>query len=339
MKKYLLPDFKQYKANLHTHTNVSDGRHSPEEVKDFYKSHGYCIVAFTDHDMLVDHSYLSDKDFLAITGYEYGIDESGKEWKFTKTCHICFLSKDPHNVTHVAFNPKRTMRYSKDFYKTAKYHGELFEGSYSVENLNFILSEGKKHGFFVTVNHPWWSLMEVEELYQLENFDGMEVFNTASTQGDSYYELNFYLYDLMLRKGKMVLPIAADDMHGLKPENEWQTQALGGFNLISAPSLDYSDVMSALEKGDFYASTGPIIKSIYAENGEIVIECEPAKAIYFRTASRRGFFAHNADKSPITKASFPMVEDDIFVYASVRGFEGDWAYTRAYNAKEILENS
>ena len=34
MKKYLLPENgKFYKANLHMHTNVSDGQMSPEETK------------------------------------------------------------------------------------------------------------------------------------------------------------------------------------------------------------------------------------------------------------------------------------------------------------------
>jgi len=37
MKRYLLPEAGEfYKANLHCHTNVSDGKFSPEEVKAMY---------------------------------------------------------------------------------------------------------------------------------------------------------------------------------------------------------------------------------------------------------------------------------------------------------------
>ena len=66
MKKYLLPpEGNWYKANLHCHTSVSDGCFSPERVKEEYKKRGYSIVAYTDHQLMVNHSYLADEDFLA----------------------------------------------------------------------------------------------------------------------------------------------------------------------------------------------------------------------------------------------------------------------------------
>ena len=53
MKKYLLPESGNfYKANLHCHTTLSDGRLTPEEIKELYKSQGYSIVAYTDHNIL-----------------------------------------------------------------------------------------------------------------------------------------------------------------------------------------------------------------------------------------------------------------------------------------------
>lgn len=36
----------------------------PERMKEEYKARGYSIIAFTDHNVLVDHSYLADGDFL-----------------------------------------------------------------------------------------------------------------------------------------------------------------------------------------------------------------------------------------------------------------------------------
>ena len=52
MKKILLDPAKNYfKANLHCHTNISDGKLSPAEIKAHYMKNGYSIVAFTDHDV------------------------------------------------------------------------------------------------------------------------------------------------------------------------------------------------------------------------------------------------------------------------------------------------
>lgn len=46
--KYLLPNVPKYfKTNLHTHSTVSDGKLSPEELKQEYKSRGYSVLRFT----------------------------------------------------------------------------------------------------------------------------------------------------------------------------------------------------------------------------------------------------------------------------------------------------
>ena len=75
MRKYLLPEAGTfYKANLHCHSTVSDGRLSPEEVKNVYKKKGYSVVAFTDHDVLVPHPELDDEDFLPLNGYEIEVN-------------------------------------------------------------------------------------------------------------------------------------------------------------------------------------------------------------------------------------------------------------------------
>ena len=46
MRQYLIPENgKFYKANMHAHTNISDGNQSPEEVKQCFLRMGYSIVA------------------------------------------------------------------------------------------------------------------------------------------------------------------------------------------------------------------------------------------------------------------------------------------------------
>ena len=77
MRKYLLPESGNfYKANLHCHTSISDGRKTPEQVKEIYKSLGYSVVAYTDHDVLIPHNDLCDDEFLALNAFEIGILDS-----------------------------------------------------------------------------------------------------------------------------------------------------------------------------------------------------------------------------------------------------------------------
>ena len=74
MKTYLLPNDKRvFKANLHTHSSVSDGKIIPEELKKLYKENGYGILAITDHEVLVPHPELCDEEFLAMPGYEVAV--------------------------------------------------------------------------------------------------------------------------------------------------------------------------------------------------------------------------------------------------------------------------
>ena len=84
-----------YKANLHTHTNLSDGHKSPEQVKADYMAHGYSVIAFTDHDKFYHHNELTDSRFIALNGFE--LEYYRQAWK-QQTCHLCFIAKDPENT-------------------------------------------------------------------------------------------------------------------------------------------------------------------------------------------------------------------------------------------------
>lgn len=53
--KLLDEDLNRYKANLHCHTTVSDGRLTPEAVKKLYKENGYSVIA-TQTMMLCLHT-------------------------------------------------------------------------------------------------------------------------------------------------------------------------------------------------------------------------------------------------------------------------------------------
>ncbi|MFR1477701.1 MAG: PHP domain-containing protein [Hydrogeniiclostridium mannosilyticum] len=74
-KKFLLPEQGQfYKANLHCHSTLSDGRLTLEQLKQAYRGQGYAIVAYTDHNRYAWHPELCDEGFLALAAYEIDIN-------------------------------------------------------------------------------------------------------------------------------------------------------------------------------------------------------------------------------------------------------------------------
>lgn len=74
---------------MHCHTNLSDGYLSPEQIKEHYKSKGYSVVAYTDHDILIPHDELNDENFLALHGFEMEINEpKDASFNFLKTSPV-----------------------------------------------------------------------------------------------------------------------------------------------------------------------------------------------------------------------------------------------------------
>ena len=108
MKKILLDGNKQrFKANLHCHTTISDALFTPEQVKEEYQKQGYSVVAYTDHDVMIDHSDLCDDKFIALNGYEIEINEPPKPDLSHKKCHICFIQSDPKNLKQVCWHREK----------------------------------------------------------------------------------------------------------------------------------------------------------------------------------------------------------------------------------------
>jgi len=81
---------KRYKANLHIHTNESDGKFSPEKVVNLYKNRTYSILSITDHNKFV---YVEVSDIFLIKGVEIG----------KKQHHILsyFSFKIPENLENI----------------------------------------------------------------------------------------------------------------------------------------------------------------------------------------------------------------------------------------------
>lgn len=316
-----------FKANLHCHSTISDGVMTPEALKNHYKRHGYSILAYTDHEVLVPHNVLNDENFLTIPGYEVQIyADLDLPKRLRRVSHMNFYPKDPENRRMPFYNHDDVMRLDKmpDISK-AVYAGDGNEyKEYSVEGLNRLISKAKDAGFIVSYNHPTWSKEDSDIYAHLNGLFAMEIYNHgAQVMGhDAYCP---YVYEQMLRNGLRLGCISTDDTH--KP-----CDLFGGFTMVYADTLTHSAVIRALENGDFYASRGPIIKGLWYENGMFCIECSPAKEIIISNSGRRDpvCSVKQAKDGTITYAEFPIQDIDVFVRFTVVDALGKTANTRAY---------
>ena len=218
MKRYLLPPHGEfYKANLHCHTDFSDGRLTPAQIKEEYKSHGYSIVAYTDHDILISHQDLRDEQFLPLNGFEMEVHQPSPKnsWVHEKDCHMCLIALDPDNLIQPCYHRSDYL-----FSNAVRHRDEVrFDESqpdyvreYSHQGISDMMRRGREAGFFVTYNHPTWSREGYENYIGYRGMHAMEIYN-HSCAVHGWPEYNARVYEDFLNAGNMIYVIAADDNH------------------------------------------------------------------------------------------------------------------------------
>lgn len=343
MKKILLDKtLNKYKANLHCHSTVSDGRLTPEELKSYYMENGYSIIAYTDHDIMIAHDELNDERFLALHGYEMEFDEGGSYGADRKTCHICLIQRDPTDMRQICWHRSKYVHgISRNYLHLIQFDNSLpdFERYYTPECISEVMRCGRENGFFVTYNHPTWSLEMYEDYMKFDGMHAMEIFN-YSCYVDGYEEYNARVYDDMLRGGKEIYCIAADDNHNGYPLDSKYNDSLGGFTVIFSESLSYRSVTDALFDGNFYASQGPEIYSLTYEDGKVHIECSPAQRIIITTNSRGFEEIRNKNTGAdelLTEADYNLSKTDKYFRITVFDKSGKIANTNAYRIEALIK--
>ena len=342
MKKYLLPNVGNfYKANLHCHTTYSDGKLTPEEVKKAYLAKGYSIVAFTDHNILLSHNHLSDEKFLALNGMEIDFYEGwnpdfvdkGHTYLTWKGCHLNFIALSPDNVIQPCYNRQNNFvigtKYKYvDLIKFDESKPD-FKKIYSVDGVNAAIKEARDNGFFVTYNHPVWNMETSAEYCAYQGVNAMEICNNGSYT-DGLEEYSPYVYDQMLRSGKKIFCIGADDNHNKHPFDSPKCNSFGAFTIIKAEKLEYEAITRAMLNGDFYASQGPEITELYFEDNKVYVKCSDARRITYTAGSRRAQCEYDTDH-----AVFSVWDEDMYFRITVQGKDGKFANTNAYFIEDL----
>lgn len=320
-----------FKANLHCHSTYSDGHLTVEQIKDEYKKRGYSIIAFTDHDHVIDNSRLNDKDFLTITSCEMAIKEFPTQSTLKnfdmRVAHINLYALDPHNNITPCYSSVYD-HYVTEETKSLIHHDGEYERRYSAEGINEIIRIANEAGFIVAYNHPSWSLENAVDYLAYDNLFAVEIYNTACvTHGGEEDERAF---TDMLFAGKKIYCMASDDNHNARAFDDPACDSFGGCVYINAEKLEYGVVMQALQKGDFYASTGAQILSLVQDGDKVTVETTPCKRIDLVTHGRRREYIYANAGESLTKATFTLREADGFFRIRVEDFKGKKAYSQAY---------
>jgi len=328
--KYLLPETGLYKACLHTHSTVSDGKLTPQEARDAYKARGYSILALTDHDVMVPHNELTEPDFLMLTGAEVDFLKENS----LQTCHLCLLSRDPEQrwIPFRGADP-----HMQAWIDTCRCEG--LSNRYSPENINAVIARANELGMLVTYNHPAWSLEHYPDYSPLEGLWAMEYRNQASA-ASGIDENNGWVFREFAHLGKFLMPVMADDMHNFTNAKSGHPVLGGSWTMVGAEKLEYGSVMEALARGELYSSCGPELRSLTWEEGLLRVVCSPAERIQLISHRRP---AREVYGNGVTEAEFNLTrwmelsrEDPLaWFQIIVTAADGTYAVTRAYRPGEL----
>lgn len=250
-----------FQGNTHTHTINSDGDSTPDAVVRWYREHGYDFVFITDHGMITNVEPLNtlfggDGQFLVLAGEE-----------------VTSNSKSPELHVHVnALEPKSKIAARK--------------GANARDTLQMDLDAIAAGGGMAQINHPnfFWQLT-ADDIAAVRGARLLEIMNMhpivnslgAGPGAPSAEEM----WDQVLSRGMAIWGVASDDMHQLKESGSSTAGTAGqgavpgrGWIVVRAEHLKTDEIMAAIEKGDFYASTGVALKDYHADSKQITIKVQ-----------------------------------------------------------------
>lgn len=341
MKKYLISkEGTFYKANLHSHSTMSDGVLSPEQMKEHYKSLGYSVVAYTDHDLMVCHNDLTDDSFVALNGFEVEFwekDRPAKSWPFRHECHINFIALDPDNDIQPFWHRTKYIIGNNHLRHLGKFDENEpdFERWYDEYCISRMMREGQKKGFFVTYNHPGWSREDYSFYSKYEGMNALEIMNGSGII-NGYEDYAVRPYDELLLQGKKIFAIAGDDNHNRKPLDSVYSDSGVCWTMIKAEKLTYKAITDSLLAGNLYSSEGPEIYELYVEDGKVTIKCSEAQSISIQRGAKQNEMFTMKNGNPLTQATFDLKSAKYgYFRLTVTDLKGKRAFTNAYFPEDI----
>lgn len=232
------PGAQWLKGNTHTHTTNSDGDTAPDEVVRWYKRRKYDFLVLSDHNVFTDPATLAslmDSSFLLIPGEEVTTG-------FQKAAvHVNALG-----ITRVIAAPRDT-----SLLGTVQKTVDAIRAERAVPH----------------INHPnfLWSI-DTATLFRVKNDRLLEIFNghpTVHNIGGGDWPGMEDAWDAILTRGKKIYAIAVDDAHHFQGEfAKGRANPGRGWVVVRARSRDAREIVTALDEGHFYASTGPVVAEI-----------------------------------------------------------------------------
>jgi hypothetical protein len=352
------PTGQWYKGNTHTHSLWSDGNDFPEMIVDWYKEQGYDFLGLSDHNLLSEGEKwmkVTDaerrrkvKEGSTMEGY---VERFGEDWVETRTegAEVRLKTLEefrPLFEKEGEFLLLQAEEISDRFQKWPIHINAVNleeaikpQGGDSVvevmrNNLRAVEEQAERLGrpILTHLNHPNFhyaisaqQLAEVLEEQFFEVYNGHpginHLGNDENPGAEAIWDLASTLR-MMVYEAPPLFGVATDDSHNYHGGNVSPGR---GWVMVQAEKLEAESLVEAMERGDFYASSGVELKTVHfdRQGRELRLEIAGQEGVTYETkfvGTRRStpeeageVFATVSGTAP----SFAMKGDELYVRAVV----------------------
>jgi len=320
-------DLRWYKGNTHTHSLWSDGNDFPDMISAWYKDKGYDFLGMSDHNTLnagekwVPEATIEKKKIaLGPKVLDKYLKRFGDDWVETrkdakgnlevrlKTLEEYRVKLEEPGKFLLVQAEEVTASFNKaPIHINAVNLVEKIEPKKDVEtiretmrqNLQLIAEQAVKTGrpIIAHVNHPnfRWALTADDLAHVIED-KFFEIYNGhpgiyydgEPTRVDSEHERIWDIANTIRiaeLKAAPLFGVGTDDSHNY---HGGATTPGRGYVMVRAAKLDPNALIEAMQRGDFYASTGTMLDDVSFDKGtrtvRLKIKAEPG--VKYRTEFR-----------------------------------------------------
>jgi hypothetical protein len=318
------------KGNMHTHSFWSDGDDFPESVARWYKENGYDFLALTDHNVILEGERWRDipNDHPALKKYleDYDSDwvdtqpaeEEGHTKVRLKTLQefrslyeepgefLIIMGNEitsPHAVHFLAFQQNKIIPAPQG---SAEERIKMMRET--VDNIAAYRAETGINVYPVLAHPNFRWAITAEMMLKLPTLRFFEVCNYSSecnNEGSKYRADTERMWDIVLSQrlasgnNQILYGLATDDTHNYHGGSSGPGK---GWIMVRSTELTPEAILSAMNTGDFYASSGVTVNDIQCSAKTIRIQIKPEKDVSYKTEFIGTMQGFDSASTPTTDA-------------------------------------
>jgi hypothetical protein len=274
------PAVRYLKGSTHVHTAYSGDSHTPiDEVVGWYVAHGYDFIVVTDHNRVTQ--YTGAAPLVVLRGIELTHNPARCEPPPLEVDGKCRIHVNGIDLTAAAAEAEAAGRPPALEWKNGA-------SALRVDMYQAAFDKTRELGGIIQVNHPTWHWgVDGALLAELARRGAVlvEVANTGFpswSAGNEKHASAETVWDDALGRGARIWAVASDDAHDYD-EQAGERQAAGarvyppggGWVMVRAERSPAS-IRAALERGDFYSSTGVVLERAEVLDGALDVAVAPA---------------------------------------------------------------